>query len=78
MNTKKSEKIKIQTWSVSEIVLFMVNFQSKAEKKSSKYALWAYFEEIFSGFILKIDRKEPNFGNASGVSFEFLYFFLSS
>ena len=45
--TPEEKKIKIHTGSVSEIGLITSHFQVKAEKKSSKYALWAYFEEIF-------------------------------
>ena len=34
MNTRKKQKFKIHTGSVSEMALFMVNFQDKVEKKN--------------------------------------------
>ena len=39
MNTRKKQKFKIHTGSVSEMALFMVNFQDKAKKKFSKVCL---------------------------------------
>ena len=39
MNARKKQKFKIHTGSVSEMALFMVNFQDKAKKKFSKVCL---------------------------------------